>query len=115
MPLDEGYDNNGTDMVKSILQNIIDDMNDMEADRIMPEDRKPKAMKVEVKTATPKPEMVEETMEDDELDPAVLDELMTKADQADENGLLPEDAEDELPPDIADSVRRKRQTDLPQE
>ena len=59
------------DMIKSILQKIIDEMGSMEADRIMPEDRKPKMMKMEVEAVKP----MEAEMEDEELDPVVLDQF----------------------------------------
>lgn len=92
------------DMIKAVLQKIIDEMDTMESDRIMPADRKPKAMAVDVKAVQP---MDEEESED--LDPNVLGELMNKAGQADENGALPEDQESDLPPEIADAVRRKKE------
>lgn len=93
------------DMIKTILQKIIDEMNTMEADRIMPEERKPKVMEMEVKTAQP----MDEEMESDELDPNVLGELMSKAGEADESGALPEDRESDLPPEIAEAVKRKKE------
>lgn len=93
------------DMIKSILQKIIDEMGSMEADRIMPEGRKPKMMKMEVEAVKP----MEAEMEDDELDPNVLGELMNKAEEADESGELPEDKENDLPPEIAEAVRRKKE------
>lgn len=92
------------DMIKSVLQKIIDEMDTMESDRIMPEHRRPKMMKMEVEAVKPM-----EDMESEELDPAVLGELMNKADQADESGALPEDHENDLPPEIADAVRRKKE------
>ena len=94
------------DMIKSILQKLIDDMNSMEADRIMPEGRKPKMVKMEAEVVKPHDEM---DMDDEELDPNVLGELMDKAGQADETGSLPEDRESDLPPEIAEAVRRKQQ------
>lgn len=92
------------DMIKTILQKIIDEMGSMEADRIMPESRKPKMVKMEVESMKPV-----ENMEDEDLDPSVLDELMDKAGQADESGELPEDKESDLPPEIAEAVRRKKE------
>lgn len=96
-----------TDMIKSVLQKIIDEMNSLESDRIMPEDKKPKMVKMEAEIIKPKEEM---EMDDEELDPMVLDELMAKAGQADESGELPEDKENDLPPEIADAVRRRKET-----
>ena len=94
-----------TDMIKSVLQKIIDEMNQMETDRIMPESRKPKVMKTEVEVVKP----MEEDMESEDLDPAVLGELMTKAGEADEMGELPEYRESDLPPEIAEAVKRKKE------
>ena len=93
------------DMIKSVLQRIIDEMDTMESDRIMPEHRRPKVMEMEVKAAQP----MDEEMESDELDPNVLGELMNKAGEADESGELPEDRESDLPPEIAEAVRRKKE------
>ncbi len=93
------------DMIKSVLQKIIDEMDMMESDRIMPESRRPKMMKMEVEAVKPMDEM-----EDEEgLDPAVLGELMNKAEEADESGELPEDKEMGLPPEIAEAVKRKKE------
>lgn len=93
------------DMIKSVLQKIIDEMDTMETERIMPEHRRPKMMKMEVAAMKP----AEEEMESDELDPAVLGELMNKAGEADESGALPEDRESDLPPEIAEAVKRKKE------
>lgn len=93
------------DMIKSVLQKIIDEMDMMESDRIMPEHRRPKAMKMEVEAVSP----MQEEMESDELDPTVLGDLMSKAGEADESGALPEDRESDLPPEIAEAVRRKKE------
>lgn len=40
--------NESVDMIKSILQKIIDEMDMMETDRIMPEHRRPKMIEMEV-------------------------------------------------------------------
>ena len=97
-----------TDMIKTVLQKIIDEMNEMEAGRIMPEERKPKLMAAEVKTVEA-PAMEEEMGEEGpELDQGVLSELMGKAESADEEGNMPEDQDDELPSELADLVRSKR-------
>lgn len=105
MPQDMNQDK---DMIKSVLQKIIDEMDTMESDRIMPESRRPKAVEMEVKTAQP----MDEEMESDELDPNVLGELMSKAGEADESGALPEDRESDLPPEIRDAVSRKKEQGL---
>ena len=101
------------DMIKSVLQKIIDEMNEFEADRIMPEEKKPKAMVAEVHAVEGSPE--EEAMEspeeektEDGLNPNVLSELMDKAESADEEGNLPEDHENSLPPELAALVREKK-------
>ena len=96
------------DMIKSVLQKIIDEMDMMETERIMPEHRRPKAMAMKVEAVEP---MHEET-ESDELDPSVLGELMTKAGEADESGALPEDRENDLPPEIRDAVSRRKEQGL---
>lgn len=93
------------DMIKSVLQKIIDEMGTMEADRIMPEHRKPKMVKMEVETVKP----MEEEMEDEELNPEILSELMDKAGEADETGELPEDRENDLPSEIVEAVKRKKE------
>lgn len=95
------------DMIKSVLQRIIDEMNEFEADRIMPEEKKPKAVVAEVKTMEPM-EMDESEETEEGLSPIVLSELMSKAESADEEGNLPEDNEDSLPPEIAALVREKK-------
>ncbi len=95
------------DMIKTILQKIIDEMNTLESDRIMPDDRKPKAVEVEIAATSAKPEGIEGTDEEG-LDPTVLTDLMAKADEADETGALPEDAANDLPPEISEAVRRKK-------
>ena len=94
------------DMIKSVLQKIIDEMDMIESDRIMPDHRKPKMVKMEMEAVKPMEEM---DMEGDELDPAVLGELMNKAGEADELGELPEDKESDLPPEIAEAVKRKKE------
>lgn len=93
------------DMIKTVLQKIIDEMNGLESDRIMPEERKPKMVKTEVEVMKP----MEEEMESDDLDPNVLGELMSKAGEANESGELPEDRESDLPPEIAEAVKRKKE------
>lgn len=94
------------DMIKIILQKIIDEMNTLESDRIMPEDRKPKAVKVEVESAIP---IAVEGEEDEDLDPTVLTDLLTKAGEADETGAPLDDIVGDFPPEINDAVRRRRQ------
>lgn len=99
------------DMIKTILQKIIDEMNMLESDRIMPENRRPKAVQIEIEADVHKPDELGDDTE--ELNPVVLDELMAKADEADETGALPEDAGDDLPPEIAEAVYRKKKLNKP--
>lgn len=96
------------DMIKTILQKIIDEMNTIEADRIMPEDRKPKIMAAKVDVMSPET-MEGEPENEDGLDPAVLKDLLDKAGQADESGSMPEDRESDLPPEIRDAVNRRKE------
>jgi hypothetical protein len=100
------------DMIKSVLQKIIDDMNAYEADRIMPEERKPKAVIADVKSVEISPE--EEGMNDEEgLNPEILAQLMEKAETASPEGETAEDVEEGLDPEIAALVREKRKANLP--
>jgi hypothetical protein len=99
------------DMIKSVLQKIIDDMNSYEADRIMPEERKPKAVVAEVKSVEAQPE--EEGMDEEGLNPEVLSQLLEQAGQANEDGSTEEDTLDGLHPDIAAIVREKKKANLP--
>jgi len=94
------------DMIKQVLQKIIDEMDGLEANRIHP---KMSAMKLEVET--PKENMQEGGVEEpteDGLDPEILSQLMDKAGSADETGELPEDKESVLPPEIAMAVKKKK-------
>jgi hypothetical protein len=105
------------DMLKGILQKVIDEMNDMETNRILPDGHPKKKMAVEATVAaepSPMDDMGEEMPEEEngELDPAVLKELMDKAGQADESGALPEDQQDDLPPEVAAAVAARRKKPL---
>jgi hypothetical protein len=99
------------DMIKSVLQKIIDDMNAYEADRIMPEERKPKAVIAEVKSVEATPL---DGIESDEegLNPEVLAQLMEKADTASPEGETEEDMDEGLDPEIARLVQEKRKANL---
>lgn len=94
------------DMIKDVLQKIIDDMNKYESDRIMPEERKPKAVVAKVETEKVMP-LEEEEMEDG-LNPEVLSQLMAKADEANENGETEEDNMEGLDPEIARIIQEKK-------
>lgn len=104
-------------MIQSILRKMCDDMDGLEADRIMPAHKKPGysagSMGVEKPAANvaETPEEAEPENQDNQheaLDPDILKALMEKADQADESGSLPEDNYIGLPPAIADAVRKKK-------
>jgi hypothetical protein len=94
------------DMIKSVLQKIIDDMNKYESDRIMPEERKPKAVVAKVETEKVLP-LEEEDMEEG-LNPEVLSQLMAKADEANENGETEEDNMEGLDPEIMRLIQEKK-------
>jgi len=97
------------DMIKSVLQRIIDEMNSFEADRIMPEDRKKKEIITEIQTeGSPDEESMELESAEGGLSSDVLTELMSKAESADETGSLPEDRESELPLELEKLVREKK-------
>lgn len=104
-------------MIAEVLRKIADDMEGYEANRIHP--------KVEVmhlaegSAGIPHPnEDSAETVDQAEpenqdnqhepLDPKILAELMDKAGQADDSGTTPDDTMDDLPPEIADAVRKKK-------
>ena len=53
------------------------------------------------------------SQEESDLDPSTLKKLMDQAAQADDEGVLPEDREDELPEDIKKAVRAKRSKGMP--
>ena len=109
----EQADSQEKDMIKSVLQKIIDDMNSYEADRIMPMERKPKTVVAEVKSVEAEPM---EEMEDDEegLNPDILSQLLDKAEKASPEGETEEDTEEGLDPEIAQLVREKRKAKLSQ-
>lgn len=99
------------EMIKSVLHKIIDEMDALEAGRINPK----MVAKVDVavphnESTEPAAEEASETPEEEssELDPEVLKQLMDKAGHADESGATEEENTDELPPSLADAVRRKK-------
>ena len=99
------------DMIAGVLQKIVDEMHGYESDRIMPMDKKPKMVEAEIKTVHP----MDEEMESEgssELDPSVLKELMGKAEEAGEDGSLPEDQEAEFPSEIQKLIAEKRKNKL---
>lgn len=95
------------EMIKSVLQKVIDEMNGLESDRIMPEHKKPKMMAAKVETVAAPEEMAMDE-EESELDPEILSQLMQKADGADENGASEEDRLEEFDPEISEAIKRKK-------
>lgn len=102
------------EMIKSVLQKIVDEMNGLEADRIMPAHKKPGYAAGSMGVESPNENKAETMQEaepenpEPELDSDVLKSLLDKAGEADETGKLPEDDMADLPPAIADAVRRKK-------
>ena len=95
------------DMIANVLQKIVDEMHGYEADRIMPEDKRPKMSMGGIPHPTEdKAESLDQAEPENQdnqhepLDPAVLKELMSKAEEAGEDGSLPEDQEAEFPSEI---------------
>lgn len=101
------------DMIKTVLQKIIDEMTDMESQRILPDGHPSKhveiAAKVEPAEGSPEEESMEfPDQESSEHDDGALSGLLDKAGQADDSGAMPEDHEEDLPPEIAALVAEKR-------
>lgn len=115
---DEAQD---SEMIKSVLQKIVDDMNSLEANRIMPEHKKPGyAMgggipnPEENKAELPQQAEPEtQTNQHEPLSPEVLKDLMEKAEHADESGATPEDEMEGLHPHIAAIVAMRRKEKHP--
>lgn len=101
---------NKMDMIKSALMKVIDDMTAMESDRLMPDEKKPK---VEPAPAESPDLEMSGTSPEDPADGSGLDALMGEADKADASGSLPEDRENDLPPEIMEVVRKKKAEQRP--
>ncbi len=103
------------EMIRSVLQKICDEMDGLEANRILPAHKRPGYAHGEVvapenpseNTAMEFSEAEPEN-EANELDPKVLEDLMEKAEGANDSGATPEDELDDLPPTIAEAIRRKK-------
>jgi hypothetical protein len=100
-------------MIKKVLQKVIDEMDMMESDRLMPDHMKPKMVAAKVDVMSPKSEheMSEDSdmeSEEHELDPEIMKQLMDKAGSADENGSTEEDSMEGLDPEIAAAVMKKK-------
>jgi hypothetical protein len=106
MPMDhsDGDESQDMDMIKKVLQKIIDEMDGMEADRLSPASAKPKAAEAPAE-ASPMDQMPED--ESDDSSP-MLPDLMSKADSADSEGMLPEDKESDVPPELAAIIAEKK-------
>lgn len=124
----DGSEQPDMEMIKRVLQKVIDDMDTMESDRLMPDHMKPKvAAKVDIVApedgmsvgGIPKPnddsaesyEQAEPENQDNQhepLDPEILSKLMEEAGSADSEGSTPDNSIDSLDPDLAEAVRRKR-------
>lgn len=111
---DQGQDVN---LIKQVLQKVIDDMNGLEANRITPEHKRPGYSAGSLGIEKPNentaetPEEAEPEDQDNQhapLDPEILKTLMDRAGEADETGATPEDNFEGLTPEIADLVRKKR-------
>ncbi len=100
------------DMIKTVLQKIIDEMTNMESQRMLPDGHPAKHVEIAAKVepeGSPAEEAAESPeAEGSEHDEGALSDLLGKADHADETGALPEDHEEELPPEIAALVAEKR-------
>jgi len=104
------------EMIRSVLQKICDEMNGLEADRIMPAHKKPGYAHGDVVAPEHPAENhaldlgeAEPENEANELDPHVLESLMEKAEGANEDGSTEEDTEADLPPTIVEAIRIKKQ------
>lgn len=101
------------DMISTVLRKIADEMQDMESQRMLPDGHPMKhveiAAKVEPSEGSPAEESMESPDEEgSEHDDGALNDLLGKADHADQDGALPEDHEEELPPEIQALVAEKR-------
>lgn len=110
MPHDD--EKQDVDMIKTVLQKIIDEMNEMESQRMLPDGHPSKHVEIAAKvepSENPEEESMESPEEEaSEHDDGALSDLLGKADHADEEGALPEDHEEELPPEIQALVAEKR-------
>lgn len=103
------------EMIKKVLQKVIDDMNSLESDRIHPKVMKLNAGSMGIEkpneNSAETPEEAEPENDQDQhgpLDPDVLKTLLERAGEADETGSTAEDKFLDLPPEIADAIKRKR-------
>jgi hypothetical protein len=96
-------------MIKQTLMKVIDDMNKMEGQRLLP-DGHPKKMSA-MPPAPEAPAIAADEPDAEEggdLDPGMLGQLLDKAGQANPDGSTEEDAQVGLDPDIAAIVAEKK-------
>ncbi len=105
-PTPDQHDDSGDDMdmIKQVLQKIIDEMDGMEADRFSPSSAKPKAIEAHIE-AHPMDSMPEDDGDDTGT---MLPDMMQKAGSADSEGMLPEDKESDVPPELAAIIAEKK-------
>lgn len=103
-----------TDMIKDVLQKIIDEMNDMESQRMLPDGHPSKHVEIAAKVEPSDMDQQPTEQSDDSSDhnDADLSALLGKADSADSDGSLPEDHEEDLPPEISALIAEKRKQQL---
>lgn len=107
LPMQEHSDESqDMDMIKSVLQKIIDQMDQMEADNLMPEARKPKVVEATVEASPMDMSMDDDGSDSD--DASLLPSLMDKAKDADDEGALPEDKQEDVDPAIASIIAEKK-------
>ncbi len=109
--MQHGDETQDVDMIKQVLQKIVDEMDGLEANRIHP---KMAAMHMDI-TKGPEGSPEEEKGEsadmeanEGDLDPEILSKLLDKAGSADESGALPEDNQSGLPDEVMAAVNKKK-------
>lgn len=108
-PMEHTDAHEDVDMISHVLRKIADEMDMMDADHLMPENRKPKV--VEAKIETHPMDQIPDESEQDSHD--MLPDLMNKADTVDEEGNLPEDNQPQIDPEIAHIIAAKKKEQLP--
>ena len=108
------------DIIKNGLQQIIDQMESLETNRILPDGHPNKTMAPDPTSAdgSVSPDagdtssMPPEGDDSSAMDPKVLDELMNKASASDSEGSTPDDATEGLPPEIVAAVAKKKKAGM---
>lgn len=100
------------DMIKQTLMRVIDDMNKMESQRLLPDGHPKKMGDMPPAPSPDAPAIAADEPDGDEgssdLDPNVLGQLLDKAGDAGPDGSTDEDAQSALDPDIAAIVAEKK-------